>query len=312
MKKSFRIFIILVMVFSISGSVLQIANSQDNGPSNNIYKRALDIEMGRAQPGPHEAMLSSGIVYTLLQASGVLADRAASAKSQPPGQLNPPASGTGGCPNTFHGGGIVGGGNTKVNQDCSLRRQAEEAIAVNPTNPDNLIAGANDSRIGYNHCSYAWSFDGGKTWGDQTPPFWQFVLLDGHTSDACSDPTVTFDADGNAYVGGIIFDVASNANAIVVAKSNAPIGGAYYHTPAQIPFQEYQDTPLGVVANDNDPNIAHDKEFIVADASQTSPKKNNVYATWTRFAFTGIGVRSQLTNLFQPIDRWRRHLVSRD
>jgi hypothetical protein len=35
------------------------------------------------------------------------------------------------------------------------------------------------------------------------PPFYQFIMADGHTADACSDPTATFDADGNAYVGGI-------------------------------------------------------------------------------------------------------------
>ena len=29
--------------------------------------------------------------------------------------------------------------------------------------------------------------------------------------------------------------------------------------------------------------IFHDKEFIVADSNAASPKKNNVYATWTRF-----------------------------
>jgi hypothetical protein len=39
-------------------------------------------------------------------------------------------------------------------QDCSLRRQAEEVIAINPTDPDNLIAGQNDSRIGFNHRGY--------------------------------------------------------------------------------------------------------------------------------------------------------------
>ena len=39
----------------------------------------------------------------------------------------------------------------------------------------------------------------GATWGDQTPPFWQFLLRDGHTADACSDPTATFDSKGNAY-----------------------------------------------------------------------------------------------------------------
>jgi hypothetical protein len=175
-----------------------------------------------------------------------------------------------------------------VNQDCSLRRQAEEVVVVNPTNPDNLIAGQNDSVIGFNHCGYDFSFDGGKTWGSQVPPFWQFQLLDGHTSDACSDPTATFDSKGNAYIAGIIFDVASDANAIVVAKSNAGIGGAFYHTPVPGSFQTFSTSPLGVVANDNDPAIANDKEFIVADASPGSPKADNVYATWTRFALTDV------------------------
>jgi hypothetical protein len=289
MRSKVRFLLVLALVLSLAGSTLQIAAGQDTGPQNKIWARALDIELGRAQPQAHEAPVSSGIVYALLQASGELEKRASAAGGahQPPGQINPPASATGGCPNVFTG---QGGPDIRVNQDCSLRRQAEETVVVNPTNPKNLIAGANDSRIGYNHCSYAWSFDGGKTWGDQTPPFWQFALLDGHTSDACSDPTATFDADGNAYVGGIIFDVTSAANAIVVAKSNAPIGGAYYHTPQAGPFQTYSDLPLGVVANDNDPNVANDKEFIVADASQTSPKKNNVYATWTRFANTSAGL----------------------
>ncbi len=297
MRSKIRLIIAMIMVVSMSGSILQVVSGQDTTSENKILARALDIELGRAEPRAHEQLVSSGIVYTLLQASGELQNRAESASAQPQAlsQFNfqPPAATTTGCTNRFDG---RGGPNIRVNQDCSLRRQAEEVVVVNPTNPKNLIAGANDSRIGYNHCSYAWSMDGGKTWGDQTPPFWQFVLLDGHTSDACSDPTATFDADGNAYVGGVIFDVASNANAIVVAKSNAPIGGAFYHSPANIPFQTYSDDPLGVVANDNDPNIAHDKEFIVADAGKNSPKKNNVYATWTRFANTteGLGFDSPI------------------
>ena len=150
-----------------------------------------------------------------------------------------------------------------------------------------MIAGQNDSRIGFNHCGYAFTFDGGKTWGDMVPPFYQFILKDGHTADACSDPTATFDADGNAYIGGILFDINSGASAFVVMKSNAGIGGAFFHTPKPLSFQTYRDTPVGLVANDNDPNIFHDKEFIVADQSKTSLKKNNVYATWTRFDFSG-------------------------
>src|SRR5436305_609973 len=81
------------------------------------------------------------------------------------------------------------------------------------------------------------------------------------------------------------------ASAFIVMKSNAGIGGAFYHPPRPLAFQTYRDTPVGVVASDNDPNVAHDKEFIVADQGAASPKKNNVYATWTRFDFnTGAGV----------------------
>jgi hypothetical protein len=258
-------------------------------PANKVLARQLAIELGQVQPRPKEQRLSSGVMYALLSESGEL-DRRADRAFGPRGQWNPPASGTGGCPNRFVGGGTGGGPNTRVNQDCSLRRQAEEVVAVNPTNPDNLIAGQNDSRVGFNHCGYAWSFDGGKTWGDMVPPFYQFTSLAAHTFDACSDPTATFDGDGNAYVGGVLFDVASPASAFVVAKSNAPIGGAFYHTPAPLSFQEYRNVPLGVIANDYDPNVFNDKEFIVADAGAASPKKNSVYASWTRFATTGLGV----------------------
>jgi hypothetical protein len=164
-------------------------------------------------------------------------------------------------------------------------------VVVNPTNPMNVIAGQNDSRIGFNHCGYDWSFDGGRTWGDQVPPLYQFIMADGHTADACSDPTATFDAAGNAYIGGVLFDINSAASAFTVMKSNAGIGGAFYHSPKDQSFQTYLDTPVGVIASDNDPNIFNDKEFIVADASTSSPKKNNVYATWTRFnGATGAGV----------------------
>jgi len=279
----FMVVIILVV------SLVAVPTASSDSPMNDILARALDIEMGFVQPQKYEQPLSSGVVYTLLAASGEL-DRRAEAAQIAPGQLNPPANATAGCPNKFVGGGKNASTNVRVNQDCSLRRQAEEVIAVNPTNPNNLIAGQNDSRVGYNHCGYAWSFDGGKTWGDQVPPFWSFVLADGHTADACSDPTATFDADGNAYVGGVLFDVASNANAIVVAKSNAGIGGRFYHSPGQGSFQEYS-TNLGVVASFDQPNAFLDKEFIVADANSSSPKANNVYATWTLFEFgTGQGV----------------------
>jgi hypothetical protein len=258
------------------------ASSDSTTPGNNVLARGLAIELGKVKPEKWEQKLSSGAIYPALQASGALEERANAAGG---GNPNSPS-----CASKFTGGGQGAAKNIRVNQDCSFRRQAEEVLAVNPTDPDNLIAGQNDSVIGFNHCGYDFSFDGGKTWGSQVPPFYQFLLASGHTADACSDPTATFDSKGNAYVAGILFDVASPASAFVVAKSNAGIGGAFYHTPAALSFQTYRTTPLGVVASDNDPNVFHDKEFIVADANASSPKVDNVYATWTRFANTAFGV----------------------
>src|SRR5258708_37419077 len=117
--------------------------------------------------------------------------------------------------------------------------------------------------------------DGGKTWGDMLPPFYQFLSLDGVTFDACSDPTATFDAAGNAYVGGIMFEINLVDTPIVVAKSKAGIGGAFYHTPAPVPFQEFRGLPLGVVTNDNDLHVSNANEFIVAYSQPLRIKKNN-------------------------------------
>jgi hypothetical protein len=282
-RKPFRLMVPVAMSFLLGATLFgsQPSSLGAGALRNKVLARALAIETGKQKASKFVMPLSSGVMYTLLQGSGILDARASKASTP----HLPSAARTQGCQNAY-AAGAVGGRNVRVNQDCSLRRQAEEVVVVNPTNQNNLIAGQNDSRIGFNHCGYDWSVDGGKTWGDQIPPFWQFALADGHTADACSDPTATFDSDGNAYVGGILFDVNSPASAVVVAKSNSHIGGAFYHTPAPLSFQEYRDVPLGVIASDPGPDIFNDKEFVVADSHSGSPKKNNVYMTWTRFTLT--------------------------
>ena len=292
MKTTLRLLVFGALIaVGVAGAVLRPGGATSQIVGNNVLNQAVKFEQGLAASDGFRANVSGGTVTAALEATGVLQRRA----GHTAGKAGPAVSsrGTQGCQNRFTGGG-PGGPNIRVNQDCSLRRQAEEVVVANPTNPRNLIAGQNDSRIGFNHCGYDWSFDRGRTWGDQVPPFWQFVMADGHTADACSDPTATFDSQGNAYVGGVLFDVGSAASAFVVAKSNAGIGGAFYHSPDPAGgFQTYRDTPLGVVASDNDPNVFHDKEFIVADSTSSSPKADNVYATWTRFEFeTGAGVGS--------------------
>jgi len=181
-------------------------------------------------------------------------------------------------------------GNVRVNQDCTYRRQAETTIAVNPMDPNNLIAGQNDSRVGFNHCGIDYSFDGGRSWGDMLPPFWQrlnrnpagHTILGGppafRTYDAASDPALAFDSRGRAFFTCVLFDVADNANGILVASSPAGAGGSFYN-----------NVPAGgtsyVVVEDNNDFIFHDKEFITADTYASSPFRDNVYLTWTVFNF---------------------------
>jgi hypothetical protein len=289
MKTTLRLLIFGALIaVGVAGAVLRPSGATSQIVGNNVLNKAVEVEEGLTASDGFRVNVSGATVTAALEATGFLQRRAGHNAGKVPAMSS---LGTQGCQNMFTGGG-PGGPNIRVNQDCSLRRQAEEVVVANPTNSRNLIAGQNDSRIGFNHCGYDWSFDRGKTWGDQVPPFYQFVMADGHTADACSDPTATFDSQGNAYVGGVLFDVGSAASAFVVAKSNAGIGGAFYHSPDPAGgFQTYRNTPLGVVASDNDPNIFNDKEFIVADSTSSSPKADNVYATWTRFDLdTGAGV----------------------
>ena len=280
---------LLFGVLAVAGSALSPQSASSSSPiGNKILAHKLAVELGKEPARAKEMPVSSGVMYTLYEKAGVLDQRAAQnpAAMRALGRINHHDGGisnpdTEGCQNEFHGHGMT---NTRVNQDCSLRRQAEETIQINPRNERNIIAGQNDSRIGFNHCGYDWSFDGGNRWGDQVPPFWQFVLLDGHTADACSDPTLAWDSRGNAYSGGVFFDINSGANAVLVMKSNAGNGGSFYHSPDPTGgFQEYRDTPVGVIANDDGELFANDKELMTADAHVSSPKRDNVYMTWTRF-----------------------------
>jgi hypothetical protein len=294
----------IVGALAVLGALLVVlvpgkAGGGPDEPPNNILARALAIEKGQIQPTKIDKPLSAGVMQALYGEYGggsganIATARASASSGASSASFDPPTrgSGTNGCPNVFEG--RDGPDNIRVNQDCSLRRQAEEWVGVNPRDFSNILAGQNDSVIGFNHCGYDWSLNRARTWGSvgtAPPPFWQTILADGHTSDACSDPAASFDHLGNAYITGVLFDVGSAASAVVVAKSNWPIKGRFYHSPSPGPFQEYSTTPMGLPANDNDPNIFHDKELMIADSRPGSPKKGNVYVTWTRFATTTAGV----------------------
>jgi hypothetical protein len=207
------------------------------------------------------------------------------------------ALGTYGCSDRLGNGHSGHGQDTRANQDCTFRRQAEEDITYNPTDRENLLGGQNDSRVGFNQCGIDWSLDNGQHWGDLLPPFRQklnnpagqeptasdpnrHTILGGpgtnHTYDAGSDPSMAFDAFGNSYFSCVAFDVASNASLLYVTQSPKQAKGSFFFNITSRPW---------VVAEDNSSTIFHDKNFITADPYKSSPNAGNVYVTWSVFKF---------------------------
>jgi len=164
-----------------------------------------------------------------------------------------------------------------------------------------LLAGQNDSRVGFNQCGIDWSTDNGNHWGDLLPPFRQklnnpagqepipsdpnrHTILGGpgtdHTYDVGSDPAVAFDALGRGYFSCVIFDAASNASGLYVTQSPPGAHGSFFFNITNRAF---------MVVEDNSPLVFHDKNFIAADRYPSSANRGNVYVTWTAFRFTATG-----------------------
>ena len=114
-----------------------------------------------------------------------------------------------------------------VNTDCERAPgpHNETAIAVNPTDHNNLIGGANDYQLGINpggHVTQSTlsrahvSFDAGHTWS-------MFPIHTNYAYQGTGDPSIAFDADGRAYYATLGFRFVGPFNAtnpdIVVATS---------------------------------------------------------------------------------------------
>jgi hypothetical protein len=101
--------------------------------------------------------------------------------------------------------------------------EAETTIAVNPANPQNIVAGA----IGSPYCWFYTSLDGGQTWTQGALP-----IPAGYTS--LGDPAVTFCGDGSAY-----YEVLALGASGQYAKSNVFIyrstdGGLTWPTSSSV------------------------------------------------------------------------------
>ena len=112
---------------------------------------------------------------------------------------------------------------TPQNVDVSQRlgNESEEAIAVNPTNPKNIVIFTNIAE-GANGMFLAVTFDGGQTWTRQ------IVGTNDNLGDTCCDPSLSFDEYGNLFMT-YLFNVE---NTVPVALSTD--GGLSFKVIAKI------------------------------------------------------------------------------
>jgi len=122
-----------------------------------------------------------------------------------------------------------------VNTDCEgangqgIGPHNESSIAVNPTNPANMIGGLNDYQLSLNPGGHASetvlsrahvTFDGGHTWTSYPINF-------DSAYQATGDPAVAYDASGHAYYAtlGFRFVGPTNVQAPDVLVANSGDGG---------------------------------------------------------------------------------------
>ena len=116
---------------------------------------------------------------------------------------------------------------TPANVDVSRRHlnESEEAIAVNPTNPNNIVVVTNvgHREAGLEAGMFAGvSFDGGQTWATR------LIGNNDNLGDACCDPSLSFDQHGNLFLT-YLYQVE---NVVPVALSTD--GGLSFHLVANI------------------------------------------------------------------------------
>jgi hypothetical protein len=153
--------------------------------------------------------------------------------------------------------------------------EIEPSIAVNPTNPKNVVTVYQLGRIadgGDAANGFATSFDGGKTWTSGALPGLTTYPGQGGPFERASDAVVAFGPDGTAYANSLVFDFNKNDGlrsgiAVNVSKD----GGRTWGAPVFL-----QDDIVGGL---------NDKNWIVVDQSDApGHHKGRVYVVWDRVA----------------------------
>lgn len=187
-----------------------------------------------------------------------------------------------------------------INITVGNNAQSETWIAINPKNPLNLIATANDNRYlgGLDNwrMSSWYTMDGGQTWKHvPTPPNGGLYISPPQKgSMTIFDPGVAFDANGNAiYTYGFTQildgDLDGENGVFAVASTN---GGQDWNAFGK-------DEPISAIALsiNETPQPFHDRYSVACDNVSNTPYRNRFYVSWQRFKSRPGVVFSYSTNM---------------
>ncbi len=153
----------------------------------------------------------------------------------------------------------------RVNQ-VTQADQHEPSLAARPSDPKIVLVAAKDWRTGPKQVWFYRSSDGGKTWKDGH--------IDSMPSELPnqSDPVVTFDAAGTAYLTVIGYN-----------QNDLSVGGIFVarSTDTGVTWQK----PVLVSANGD--GVFNDKEWVAIDRTTNASTRGTIYVTWTLFTEEG-------------------------
>jgi hypothetical protein len=173
-----------------------------------------------------------------------------------------------------------------VDMSCNTRTLGQNfspdneiAIAVDPNDPDHLLAGSNDyfyqfvgdTRLAVVPTGFFTSFDGGRNWIDGQVPF--------GVGNQAGDPSPAFDAKHRvALMASLDFqrppEGGETANGHVVVSRSID-GGRTFGEPVRV--------MTGVGADSSPTQVFWDKEWLTVDNYPHSPHYGRAYVTATRF-----------------------------
>jgi len=223
------------------------------------------------------AVLASALMVLIPLTAASAGPYATTVVNQASGTPSPPANGESPFASCDISGFLIPGETNYVNSEL------EPFVAVNPTDPDNIIGVYQQDRYtfgGARGLGAAVSHDGGATWSSTFP---HFSLCAGGTEanggdfQRSSDPWVTFSPNGDAYFislsASFIGPVSATGTGVLVSKSTD--GGDSWSEPVTL--------VRNVGDADAAPFFFNDKESITADPSDS----NFVYAVWDRLRKPG-------------------------